>query len=100
MKKDLFLKRLYCAAMAALLIYSIVKYWQNMLEGRGLSSSIIISGIGLIAAGYYFFHPEKIQWKEVASSHRIGFAVFLMNIKDHYMIGITVNFSIGFQIVL
>ena len=77
MKKDLFLKRLYCTALAALFIYSIVKQWQNMLDGRGLNSSIIISGIGLIAAGYYFFHPEKIEWKDVAQSHRIGFAVFL-----------------------
>ena len=77
MKKDLLIKRLYCAACALLSVYGIVRQWQNMLSGRGLSSNIILSGICLIAAGYYFFHPEKIQWKDVAQSHRIGFAVFL-----------------------
>ena len=77
MKKDLFIKRLYCAALAALFVYSIVKYWQNMLDGRGLNSSIIVSGIGLIAAGYYSFHPEKIRWKDVADAHRIHMILWL-----------------------
>ncbi len=77
MKKDLFLKRLYSAALAALFIYSIVKKWQNMLGGRGLDTGIIISGIGLIAAGYYFFHPEKFMWKVVSDARRMRNIVLL-----------------------
>ena len=77
MKKDLLLKRLYCAACALLSVYGIVRQWQNMLSGRGLSSNIILSGICLIAAGYYFFHPEKIRWKNVADAHRMSMIVWL-----------------------
>ena len=77
MKKDLLIKRLYCAACALLSVYGIVKQWQNMLSGRGLSSNIILSGICLIAAGYYFFHPEKIRWKNVADAHRMSMIVWL-----------------------
>ena len=77
MKKDLLIKRLYCAACALLSVCGIVKQWQNMLDGRGLSSNIILSGICLIAAGYYFFHPEKITWKNVADAHRMSMIVWL-----------------------
>ena len=77
MKKDLLIKRLYCAACALLSVYGIVRQWQNMLSGRGLSSNIILSGICLIAAGYYFFHPEKIRWKNVADAHRMSMIVWL-----------------------
>ena len=48
MKKDLLITRLYCAACALLSVYDIVKKWQNMLNGRGLNSNIILSGICLI----------------------------------------------------
>ena len=77
MKKEIFLKRLYCAACALLSVFGIVMDFQKMLAGRGLDSDIILSGICLIAAGYYFFHPEKIKWKNVADAHRMGMIVWL-----------------------
>ena len=77
MKKDLLIKRLYCAALAALFVYGIVKDWQDMLNGGGMGTNTILSGICLIAAGYYFFHPEKISWKEVADAHRMNMILWL-----------------------
>ena len=63
MKKDVFLKRFYCAAIAVLCLFRIWNDLRDMVLGSRFDTGIILSVIALAWAVHVFFHPEKLNWK-------------------------------------
>ena len=77
MKKDILLTRLFCIVGALLSLFRIWNDAQDLFNGRGADSSILLGLIGLIAAGYLFFHPEELKWQNVGKGWRLSIGAFL-----------------------
>ena len=77
MKRDRLLARLFCIAGALLALFRLWTEAQDLFNGRGANSSILLYLIGLIAAGYLFFHPEEVKWQELGKGYRLSVGGFL-----------------------
>jgi len=76
MRKDRFLKRLFCAAAGLLLLAALVRDFRELIGGRG-NSRILFIVLALLADGHYFFHPDDFSFGDVKKGLRsyVGFAL-------------------------
>ena len=77
MKKDVFLKRLYCAVLAVLSLYFTWNDLRDIVTGTAFDTGIILNLLCLIHAGHFFLHPEKLTWGQVGHAWRVGMGVLL-----------------------
>ena len=77
MKKDMIVKRIYCAALAALLLYGLSNDVRGMLSQSVFDTGMILRLMGLVCAGYFFLHPQKLNWGKVDYGTRVGIGAFL-----------------------
>ena len=77
MKKDVILKRVYCAVFAALLLYGLSNDVRGILTGEVFDTGIFLRMIGLGCAGYFFLNPEKLTAGKMDYGTRIGIGAFL-----------------------
>lgn len=77
MKKEMIVKRVYCAILAALSGYGLFNHLRDMVTGVALDTGMFLSMIGLIAGGYFFLHPEKLVLEKLDYSLRAYFGAIL-----------------------
>ena len=77
MKKDVIIKRGYCAVFAALILYGLSNDLRGLITGAGLNTGIFLRLIGLIGACYFILRPEKLTWGKVDYGTRAGIGAFL-----------------------
>ena len=77
MKKDVILKRIYCALLAALSGYFLFLDVRDMVTGAGLDTGLFLNLICLTGACYFFLRPEKLTWGKVAYAWRARIGAFL-----------------------
>ena len=65
MKKDVILKRVYCAVLAALSGYGLFHDLRDMVTGVALDTGMFLRLIVVIGGVYFFLHPEKMNLEKL-----------------------------------